>query len=265
VELRLDPDRLPRPVPPPGPRDFIICGCPRTGTSLLSALIHQPPACLTVMEPWDGMRLPAAELFASLRQEIEQTGHLGRGKLDLGAMSADGEVRWRAEGAVQTAVTTTPDYRLGVKWPAFWRYLELLPATKFLVCLRNPLEVIASFKRVGGRLARGLEYDIAFHREMNAELSRVRNIALRRVRLFDYVHERILPHFARPEVLSVRYERWFTEPTEVLAEISDFLETDLTNAKVAIRPPVSKDWLDDGEHDLVRRHCQTAPALGYSI
>lgn len=263
-QLRLDPGRLARPLEAPGAGDFIICGCPRTGTSLLSAMLHQPPTCLTVMEPWDGMRLPPAELFASLREEIGQTGRLARGKLDIGAMSADGEVRWRREGAAVEVETRPEGYLLGVKWPAFWRYLDLLPDTRFLVCLRHPAEVISSFKKVGGRLAQGLEYDIAFHHAMNAELRETRDVALRRVQLFEYIHRRILPHLSRENVLAVRYERWFTEPEAVMREIRGFLQTDLIMPNIVIRRPGEPAELNPGEELLISQYCQRTPAIGYS-
>jgi hypothetical protein len=262
-ELSLDPDRLPRPVEPPSGGDFIICGCPRTGTSLLSGVLYQPPVAVTVMEPWDGMRLAPAELFRSLRREIGETGRIARGKLDVGALSADGEVRWRREGSSPEPVTLQDGYLLGVKWPAFWRYLELLPETRFLMCLRHPLEVIASFKKVGGRLEQGLEYDIAFNRRMNAELSDTSDVTLRRVRFYDYVHSRILPHLSRPNVLTVRFERWFSEPAKVLAEIESFLGADLVSSSAVVKRPVAKEVLDKTEATFVRKHCRTAEALGY--
>jgi hypothetical protein len=216
------------------------------------------------MEPWDGMRVAVKELFGSLREEIDRTSQLTRGKLDFRALSSDGDVRWRREGALREAVQTIDDYMLGVKWPAFWRYLELLPNTKFLVCLRHPDEVIASFKRVGGRLSEGQEYDIAFNMSMNQELKRTRDVALRRIRFFDYVHERILPYLSRPNVLPVRYESWFTEPQRVLEEISDFLGTDLRDTRALIREPEHRFGLDANEQALVQEHCRTAAALGYA-
>lgn len=261
-ELALDPDQLPRPLVSPSDQDFIICGCPRSGTTLLSAILHQPPLALTVMEPWDGMRLPPSDLFRSLREEIDRTGLLGRGKLDLEALSADGEVRWRKEGATPERVDVQEGYLLGVKWPAFWRYLDLLPATRFLVCLRHPSEVIASFMRVGGRLGEGLEYDIAFNRRMNGDLLGTRNVSRRRVQLYDYVHMRILPHLSRPEVLPVRFERWFSEPQQVLEEVSAFLGTEFADTSGIIRPPASPR-LAGSELDLVKTYCRTAGPLGY--
>jgi len=263
--LTLDPDGLPPPVEGPSERDFIICGCPRSGTTLVAAMLHQPPRSLTVMEPWDGMRSPPADLFRSLREEIDQWGRLDRGKLDVDALSADGAVRWRREGVRSTPVSTVEGYALGVKWPAFWRYLHLLPDTRFVVCVRHPIEVITSFKRVGGRLGQGLEYDIAFNRRMNTELEATSNLELRRVRLYDYVNGQILRHLARPNVLAVRYERWFTEPRTVLEEISDFLGTDVTESRAVIRAPEAGPALDDGELAVIREHCGTAEPLGYVL
>jgi hypothetical protein len=92
--LALDPDTLARPVSPPSRGDFILCGSPRSGTTLAAAMLFRPPRVVTVMEPWDGLRSPPAELFASLRAEIAQTGRLCRGKLDVEALAAEDAVRW---------------------------------------------------------------------------------------------------------------------------------------------------------------------------
>jgi sulfotransferase family protein len=265
AQLALDPDSLPAPVAPPGREDFIICGSPRSGTTLLSAMLHQPPVSLTVNEPWDGMRLAPAELFASLREEIDRTGTLARGRLDFDALSSDGQVVWRREGKQPIPVDTTPGYLLGVKWPAFWRYLDLLPTTRFLVCVRHPVEVIASFKKKGGALAQGLDYEIAFNRRMNTELKRITPVTLRRIALYDDINSRILPHLSRPEVFPVRYERWFSEPAKLLEEISSFLRADLSHPSAVIRLPENKPELDTKEVMLIRERCRTARALGYSL
>lgn len=262
--LTLDPDRLPRPVDAPGPRDFVICGCPRTGTALLTAMLFQPPRVVTVMEPWDGMRLPPAELFESLRAEVA-TGRLRRGRLDLDALERDGSVVWCRDGESDHPVEAGPDSQLGVKWPAFWRYLELLPATRFLVCLRDPATTIQSFAHVGGRLAQGLDYDTAFNRVMNDTLTAATaEPAERRVLLYDYINERIVPHLSRPNVLAVRFERWFTEPDALVADVRRFLGVELRTgvARVDARPPRAPD---DETLALVQRYCRTAEPLGYSV
>ena len=122
------------------------------------------------MEPWDGMRLPPAELFASLRDEVETTGKLTRGRLDLHELCRSGRVRWCKEGEAAAEVSVESSWLLGVKWPGYWRYLGSLPRTRFIVCLRDPYDVIASFKAMGGRVGEGLQYDTRFNREMNREL-----------------------------------------------------------------------------------------------
>ena len=262
--LDFDPSDVPGTLEAPGARDFIICGCPRTGTSLLSAQLFQPPSVITVMEPWDGLRMPPAELLRSLRSEIEG-GALSRGRLDVDALREEDRVDWHGEGAKRVTLEADADFRLGVKWPAFWRYLDLLPDTQFLVCLRDPVETVASFKNSGARLAEGLDYDAAFNREMNAYLvETTRDVELRRVLLYEYINSRILAEIDRPNVLVVRYERWFQDANGLLSEISDFLRTPFSSWPVRIRPPDSSDsGLSARELGLIREHCRSGVALGY--
>jgi hypothetical protein len=263
--LPLDPDELDRPVPEPGPHDVVLCGCPRTGTTLLCAALFQPPEVISVMEPWDGMRLAPAQLFASLRQEIDRTATLRSGRLDLEDLRATGATNWCAEGK-PFDVDTEPDYVLAVKWPGYWRYLDVLPTTRFVVTLRDPVGTIASFKQQGGRVGLGLQYQTSFNRDLNAELKAATDDpALRRVLLFDYVHQRLLGHLERPNVHVVRYERWFVEPAAVLAELGSFLGRPLDHSPVTLRRPGSARSLDDRDRALIRKRCTTAEALGYDL
>lgn len=263
--LTLDPDALPRPVAAPGPRDVIICGSPRSGTSLAAAVVHRPPRSVAVMEPWDGMRLPPAELFSSLREEIGTTGSLRRGRLDAEALGGLGEVQWKREGLRTERTPTLPRYLLAVKWPAYWRYLDMLEQTRFIVCLRHPLEVIASYRRTGARLESGYDYEVPFNRRMNDYLSAAtQDKSERRVRLYEYIYSRIAPHLSRPTVYSLRYERWRSEPAEVLNELSEFLETDVRDTPVQIRTPEPPD-VSAEERALIRAFCKSANAIGYAV
>jgi hypothetical protein len=262
--LEIDPDRLPSPVAPPGPRDFIICGLPRSGTSLLSAALYQPPACVTVMEPWDALRLPPAELFASIRSDLAR-GELVNGRLDIKGLLTEGEVRWGSDGEFPHGVETTPDCLLGVKSPVFWRYLDKLPRTKFLVCVRDPIEVITSFAGMKGRLSEGLNYDIPFNREMNASLiAATGDQAVRRALLFEYIASRIVPHLDQPNVLLVRYERWFQDRGGLMGEIAQFLGANLGEGAPVIREPVRRSPAHDTLR-LIAERCPSASALGYAV
>lgn len=214
------------------------------------------------MEPWDGLRLPPHELFASLRQEVSTTGALTRGRLDLRALREEGRTAWVRDGDSPADVDFEAQSLLAVKYPGFWRYLDRLPGARFLVCVRDPVATVRSFRTTGGRLAEGLQYDVPFERSLNQRLLAEYATPLdRRVGLYDAINEAVLPHIDRPDVLVVRYEHWFDEPRTVLDEISSFLERDLTHARAVIRLPSPVP--EDEESDAVRAMCRTGARLGY--
>jgi hypothetical protein len=263
--LALDPDALTKPVEAPSEHDFIICGASRTGTSLLSAALFQPPKVVTVMEPWDGMRLPPAALFRSLRDEIKRSGRLSRGRLNVPALLAEGQVEWGHDGEYPTEVSVEEGYLMGIKWPVFWRYLDLLPNTKFIICVRHPVEVIRSFRKTGGRLTEGLDYEIAFNRCMNRELRMEGSPTIRRVLLYEYVNSRLLLHLTKPNVFVVRYERWFSGAAGLLGELGSFLGVDVASPRARIRAPSNTSAASDEETALIRRFCPSAAAMGYEL
>lgn len=262
--LSLDPAKLPRPVAAPGPRDFVICGAPRTGTTLLCGLLYQEPKVVTVMQPWDGLRKPIDRLFAELRKEIA-SGRLSSGRLDLAALRETGALVPLSTATKSFPVTVDDDYLLGVKWPVFQRYVELLPETKFLVCARHPAAVVASYTRGAAnpglrRFAKGYPNPNRFNREMVRRLRKATDDAQRRLLLFDYHYERVIPQLGRKNVMVVHHERWYTEPGALLAEIGDFLGVPLHPGHVHIegRPP-----LDDPDAETILRRSLTARFLGY--
>jgi hypothetical protein len=216
------------------------------------------------MEPWDALRMPPAQLFRSLREEIS-SGTVRRGRLDVGTLQRSGDVRWGRDGDFPHSVEVDDHYLLGVKLPVFWRYLDVLPSTKFLICIRHPVEVVQSFAGAGGRLAEGLDYDAGFNREMNEALRiATDDRAVRRALLFEYVASRIVPHLNDPNVLLVRYERWFTDRLGLMTEVGRFLAVELGPGMPVVRTPRMV------EHDpevvrLVERHCPSAAALGYDL
>ena len=212
-----------------------MCGIPRSGTSLLAAALYQPPRVVTVMEPWDGLRLAPAPLFASIREEI-RSGSLGAVASTSRGSLPKAPSRGVATASSHTRCSVDDDYLLGIKWPAFWRYLDLMPATKFLVCVRNPASVIRSFKQQPGSLRGGFEYDVSFNRTMNRRLALATDDeALRRVLLYEYVARRIVPHINRPNVFIVRYERWASDAAGLLKDIGAFLGEDVSRSSVVDR------------------------------
>ena len=141
----------------------------------------------------------------------------------------------------RSTVSFDDETTLAIKMPAFWRYLDLLPETRFIVCLRDPLEVISSYERVGGRLAEGLDYDIPFNRAMNEALidstddgllSSRRHVRLRRASDSSLIS-------AAPNVHVVRYENWSADPEGQLSGV-ECLSRCRTRA-VACRHPGERD------------------------
>jgi hypothetical protein len=250
----------------PGPRDFIICGLPRSGTSLLCAALMQPPRVVTALEPWDGLAMPPAELFAHLRRLIDEEGVIG-GVLDTGRLLAHGEAAWTDDARRPLPAELAPDYSLGVKWPTYWQLLPVLPTTRFLVCVRHPDPVIASFVQARGSLRNGLEYDTPFNDGLNARLrAATGDRTTRRALLYEEVARSILPHLDRPNVLLVRYERWFDDPEALLAEIGEHLGVDTSTPPTRIRPrPDARPRLTGRDRRAIRELCRSARALGYDV
>jgi len=256
----LDPTTLALPLAEPGPNDLIICGCPRSGTALLAAALHQPPTMVSVMEPWDGLKLAPERLFSSLRTELDG-GQLVRGRLDLDALRIDGSVTWQPDGDRSYTVETTADTLVAVKWPTFWQYLPHLHTTRFLVCVRHPAEVLASFVTQPGRLADGLEYDVAFNRDLNRELGQIAALDERRLALYDRVNHTVLEHRHRANVHLVHYEDWQNDTPQVLDRVSDFLGRDLTRSQAVIESP--NQSVDQADRAAIASRSTTARALGY--
>lgn len=203
-----------------------------------------------------------AELFRSLRAELESTGALGRGRLDLSELDS-GRVQWIRDGEKVFTVPYSRHSLLAVKWPTLWQLLDHLPETRFLVCIRDPLEVVASFGAQPGRLSLGLDYDVAINKRMNDFLRQETSDPLRRRALhWEYINSRVFSHLTRPNVLAVRYERWFEDPGDLLSEISMFLETDMSPGRITLRSPASREYSPETLR-VVTELCPTAIELGY--
>lgn len=257
-----NPDTTEQPVGDLAESDFLIAGCPRSGTSLLAALLFEPPQVVTCVEPWDGLRMSPAQLAMSLRTELAD-GELRRGRLDVAALDERRAVRWQRDGERAFPVDTAAGFKVGIKWPVYWRYLDHMPNTKFLICVRDPRDVLVSFAETGGRLAQGQDYDVAINHAMNRTLlGATTDPALRRALMWEYINSRIVRHMGRDSVLLVRYERWFEDPAQQWSDIAAFLGLSggwEPNVELSRR---AKDR-DPAVAALVAEHCPTAGELGY--
>ena len=224
--------------------------------------MFQPPRVVTVMEPWDALRMPPSELVSSVRSELLSTQRLSRGRLDVAAL-AEGKVRWCRDGEKPVDVSASDETIIGVKLPGYWRLLELLPDTRFVVCVREPAEILESFEGTGGRLRRGLEYECAFYADLNGRLLRsTSEDAERRALLLEESLSAIMSSMDRPNVHVLRYERWFEDPDTVVSELGKFLEVDLAPGTIEITQPRSRE-VDPKTVALVAEKVPSATDLGY--
>lgn len=248
----------------PAGRNAILCGCPRSGTSLLAAALFQPPRMVTVMEPWEGLREPPSDVFRWLREEVRD-GRLPNTRLDLDALESEGRVAWTRAPRSRRGVSADSQAIHAVKWPCFWQLLGASTTVKFLVCVRDPAAVVSSMGCETGRLRLGVDYDVPFNRELNQRLLLAHDDdERRRVALYDEVYTHVLRHANDANVMLVQYERWFEEPITLLAEVSAFLDCDLSAPLVRIRGHAPMMRAPGGSDAAeIRAMSLTAAALGY--
>jgi hypothetical protein len=245
-----------------GNRDVIICGSPRSGTTLLAAQLFQPPSVVSLMEPWDGLRMAPADLFDAIRANL-RNGKVPGGRLDLDALRTDRAVEWTEEHTAQVG-WVADDVVLAVKWPAWWQYLDRLPSGRFLVTVRHPYEVLDSYERTGGHLREGQDYPAALNEDVNRRVRQLagRNLARRRAALYETVNRALLQHLHRSDVFVVRYERWYSEPDELRFELEEFLNCELGPWPAAIRSHGARPVTEDLRM-LVIQQVPVARELGY--
>lgn len=240
-------DYVPKPVEEPiGDNDFIICGSPRSGTTLLAAQLFQPTSVVTVVEPWIGLKESPATAFRMVREGLAD-GELRHGRLDVPALRDGRRVRWSDNETSTIVGPATMQTLVGIKWPAWWQYLGRLPDARFIVCVREPGEVISSYRHTGGSLREGLDYPARLNDEFNRTLRRrTRSLAARRALLFETINNEVLRHAGRNKVLIVRYERWFDDRDALGRDLEAFLGIDLGPWPVDITVPNSS-----GQHQTV--------------
>lgn len=147
---------------PPAPEwsghshDLLLTGIPRSGTSLLCNLLHRFRNCVMINEPeaisdaFDRHQPPglAPELYRDLRAAVS-AGRPLRNKLREGRVVEDTTLDYRIEEylpAVESAgfILGTKDTLAYLTGLRFLR--RLLPGTRFVACVRDPFETIASWK-----------------------------------------------------------------------------------------------------------------------
>lgn len=267
--------------------DVVITGIPRSGTSYLCSILNRVSDCVVINEPAQifpplaGQMLPwgVPTLYRDLRRNILD-GEPIENKLHNGEFIED----TAQVDVVETylPVVSRPDFLLATKNTLAYlaRLSELrrvMPSATMIVCVRNPLDTIASWKNSFDHLAQadvenfpvGNPQDSFFSiqaRQRLEEISFTRNPAMRRALLWRHLAELILEN--RDRVLLLRYEEMVVQPAAVLQQI---LFASSSKLKLRFNAPVApstvrtrRGGLDKEDLQAIRRLCgQSAVALGY--
>ncbi|MGA2230469.1 MAG: sulfotransferase [Tepidisphaeraceae bacterium] len=264
--------------------DLVIAGIPRSGTSLLCNLLHRHENCVVLNEPQEiAPALVAGNMFgrpplpwamARFYRDIRRDVLLGkpiRNKLTNGQVTED--TARENQVASYVPVVRGGDFVLGVKATiAFLSRLlqlrQMMPGSRFVACVRNPFDTIASWKTsfphlcdadIRGRTI-GHPADEGLTGAQRAELARIEQlpeVAFRRAAWWRYLAELILDSV--DDVTLVRYEELVGRPSQTIEEIvRGGNPGELTGAIEPSSPRAKVDVLDQEDVQAIRSLCSDA-------
>ena len=266
-------------------QDVIITGIPRSGTSYLCKLLHKFDNCVALNEPSELVHRLAnfpwtvEAYLADTRQKILD-GELIENKLKDGEVVEDTAVD--IENVLYAPSVRFANFVLAVKnnrpvlnrLNLLTRYLS--PEVRFVACVRNPLDSIASWissfpqlrdvdfsqVKVGGPGDRFLDSETRDEVEKICSLS---DPAEKRARLWNLLAIKILTH--RHRLLLVRYDSLISEPLATLQRILAGCDTGYRREEINPSSPRSRrEQLSEHDWEVVFDLCaENARALDVSI
>jgi hypothetical protein len=266
--------------------ELIITGIPRSGTSYLCNLLHRLDNCVVINEPVEAplalmeesKPFGVARLFRDIRRDI-LAGKPIRNKLKDGAVTEDtsvaGEVGW------YTPKVAAGDFVLGIK--ATVAFLSRLPAlrtvmpnARFVACVRNPIDTIASWKSTFAHLANANVEGVnvgnssdpwitGMQRRELIAIAAIPDAASRRAAWWRYLADLILE--SRDQLVLIRYEDLVRKPRDILREIIG--DWPAGEARETIEPSTARrrrEILDGDDLAAIRGLCaDSARKLGIDL
>ncbi len=248
-------------------RTFLMTGPPRSGTTYLSAVLHDPPRIITVSDPaglWKryytthGKSEAILEEIESFRAQIvagEPTPTLEGTPGYAGQQRVDTWNQKKRSATYSVAGTTL----IGFKNPEiFLDHLEIFVKAGIptLITVRHPEAVISSWKNSDPRRPLGFANgDSLIHTPKSTSPIE------RRIDLLNHMTGLIIAARTAPNVLLIRYEDWFENAP--IGKISDFLSLD---EPFSLIPPPIKPGpvaLEPEELALIRKRLAVYEDLGY--
>lgn len=263
-------------APMPRDRVFLLTGLPRSGTTYLAAVLHEPPRVICQSEArgawkraWraDADDSEILRILASLRGDVAQ----GRPMPTF-----EGTAGYRGEGRVDTwnqpkqdrVVDADPGFHFGAKNPEI--FLDWLPRWRRLgfrvvVTLRHPAAVINSWLgRRAARLAAGRSVEGVFGNGEATTFTAPEGDPLDRcIALHEHLSRSIVDHVEDDGVLLVRYDHWFTDH-DLIGGIRRFLGLPESGppSPAPMRPEPPRH-ISASDVERIRVGCVHAEALGF--
>lgn len=278
-EELLDGARHPMPSPEP-PHDLLITGISRSGTSLLCNLLHRYSSCVVINEP-DQIHAPLDEpvpwglstYLRRLRADVLD-GRPVTNKLRDGEVTQDTAVH--QELSSYTPRVDAADFVLGTKNTlAYLHHLArirlVLPHARVALCVRNPLDTIASWKTSFPHL-RDVDLSVRPHAHANdrwlpqamqdrlAEIVAIESPAWRRAHHWAFLAEVAASHLGYVDL--VRYDELVSNPSGTAeAILRGWPAGRVDHPLVPMRVRGHRSALDDEDVRAVRAVCGPAAGL----
>jgi len=216
---------------------MLLTGMPRSGTTLVCALLNAFADTLALAEPinqhWNGDRRSAVEgigdFIAAVRHQALTTGmaitkHLDGVIPDNWVEPPTDEDRLRKSLEVRAPMAVgkplSEDFRLIIKHPALFTALagSLMPLYPMVALVRHPLAVLASWQTIDGPFHRGrMPIAERFSPDLVAALDAAPERVRRQVTLMGWL---LRTYAAFPAGQVVRYEDLIADPLPILARFS---------------------------------------------
>jgi hypothetical protein len=269
------------------PPELLISGIPRSGTSLLCRLLHEQPDCVIINEPTEifGPLTTCenpwwiARYYRDIRREVLE-GEAIENRVKDGRLVDD--TRSDDLRAYHRPEVSRDDFLLGTKNTlAYLARIPVLrralPTAPIVVCVRHPLDTIASWK---GSFAHLREVDFTRfpvsytdhalltwrQRERLREIEDTTSLGERRALLWSYLSELVLEH--RDRLLVLRYEDLVADPKgqlqRILSAVPGFSWAPVRAD--ALKARARRELLDDEDIRAVGDLCTSqAEELGYPM
>jgi sulfotransferase family protein len=265
----------------PEPPDLLVTGIASSGVGYLSGLLDSYSNCVVITETGSprvesGLRaqlpLPVAAFYAVERARILDAANLVPPEEGIPGRPASGDMQ------SEPARAETDDFVFATT--STHRYLDrldgllrVLPHARFVVCVRDPLDTIASWKRCmeGRPLQEALDSPLvpkpgdpwltAFQQK---DVSLMRDAAGRGAGGFARARAMLWQHFAElildqlDRVLLVRYDDLVDDPEGVVEQVLGGLNPGTPANPISAAKPGDRSNLDAEDAQAIRAICSQA-------